>query len=730
MSRKPTDSSPTYVASPPQRKTLRQKMLRRKTLRVDRSQPFDPIQTRDGLVIRPVYTRKDLKFVRHLDSLPGEQPYLRGPYATMYRQRPWTIRQYAGMATASDTNAFYRRLLATGAQGISVAFDLPTQRGYDSDHPMVAADVGKAGVAIDCADDMVELFDGIPLDQTSVSMTINGGVLPILASLMIAAEKQGVAPEKISGTVQNDILKEFLIRNTYIYPPSPSLRIVRDVIGYCNQHLPLVNSISVSGYHMHEAGAGPALELAYALSNGREYLRSAVAAGLDVDDVAPRMSFFFAIGMDFYTEIAKLRAARVMWSEIMDEFRPQNPKSRVLRMHCQTSGWSLTQQDPMNNIVRTTVEAMAGVFGGTQSMHTNSFDEAINLPSENAARIARNTQVILQEETGITRVADPWGGSYMMENLTDQLMRRAGELINEVESFGGMAKAIELGLPKLRIEESAAAQQADIDNGSRTIVGVNKYVASQVDAPERFAVDGESVAAAQRNRLDQLRRDRNQTEVAQAIKRLTEAARAEDQNLVVPTINAMRLGATVGEVSAALESVWGRHQDESILVAGVYDSHRRDDAEWQSVADRVTAFTFHRGRPPRILISKLGQDGHDRGQRVVACSLADIGFEVVLAPLFVMPAGVAEMANEHRVDMIGISTMAAAHAVLVPELMTRLSALNVQAPVVVGGVIPVADRDALIRIGVSQVFEPGTPIHEVAQRLMTVLEQIHCDESK
>lgn len=718
MSRKPTDSSPTNVALPPRHETLD-----RRTLRVDRSQPIGPIQTRDGLVIRPVYTRKDLKFVPHLDSLPGAAPYLRGPYATMYRQRPWTIRQYAGMATATDTNAFYRKLLSTGAQGISVAFDLPTQRGYDSDHPMVAADVGKAGVAIDCADDMVELFDGIPLDQTSVSMTINGGILPILASLIIAAEKQGVAPESISGTVQNDILKEFLIRNTYIYPPSASLRIVRDVIAYCNRHLPSVNSISVSGYHMHEAGAGPALELAYALSNGREYLRSAAAAGLNVDDVAPRMSFFFAIGMDFYNEIAKLRAARVMWSKIVDEFHPQNPKSKVLRMHCQTSGWSLTQQDPMNNIVRTTIEAMAGVFGGTQSMHTNSFDEAINLPSENAARIARNTQVILQEETGITRVADPWGGSYMMENLTHQLMQRAGELINEVESFGGMAKAIELGLPKLRIEESAAAQQADIDNGTRTIVGVNKYVTSQSDAPEQFSVDSESVAAAQRFKLDRLRRDRDQAAVDVAITRLTDAAKTEDQNLVIPTIEAMRAGATVGEVSAALESVWGRHQDESILVAGVYDSHRRDDGVWQSVAARVMALTSAQGRPPRILISKLGQDGHDRGQRVVASSLADIGFEVVMAPLFVMPAKVAELAAEHRVDMIGISTMAAAHAVLVPDLMKQLSLVNVHAPVVVGGVIPVADRDALIRIGVSQVFEPGTPIHEVAERLMTILER-------
>lgn len=712
MSRNLTDVSSTDVSTRP----------RRKILRVDRSQSPEPIQTREGLIIRPVYTRNDLKFIRDLDSLPGAEPYLRGPYATMYRQRPWTIRQYAGMATATDTNAFYRRLLATGAQGISVAFDLPTQRGYDSDHPMVAADVGKAGVAIDSADDMIELFDGIPLDKTSVSMTINGGVLPILASLVIAAEKQGVAPEMISGTVQNDILKEFLIRNTYIYPPSPSLRIVRDVMRYCNEHLPSVNSISVSGYHMHEAGAGPALELAYALSNGREYLRSAVAAGLNIDDVAPRMSFFFAIGMDFYTEIAKLRAARVMWCKIVDEFHPRNPKSKVLRMHCQTSGWSLTQQDPMNNIVRTTVEAMAGVFGGTQSMHTNSFDEAINLPSENAARIARNTQVILQEETGITRVADPWGGSYMMEHLTDQLMQRANELMSEVESFGGMAKAIELGLPKLRIEESAAAQQAEIDNGNRTIVGVNKYVTSQADAPERFTVDGESVAAAQRDKIERLRENRDQTAVNLAIERLTESAKTEDQNLVVSTIEAMRAGATVGEVSAALESVWGRHQDESILVAGVYDSHRRDDAVWQSVAERVNAWTNLRCRPPRILISKLGQDGHDRGQRVVACSLADIGFEVVLAPLFVMPAAVAELAAEHRVDIIGISTMAAAHAVLVPELMTRLSSQGGHAPVVVGGVVPTADRDALIRVGVSQIFEPGTPIHEVAERLMTILE--------
>ncbi len=691
-----------------------------------RSESTTPSDSRSvsGVVIKPVYTRQDLKSIEHLDSLPGQDPFLRGPYATMYTQRPWTIRQYAGLATAEDSNSFYRKLLAGGAQGISVAFDLPTQRGYDSDHPLAISDVGKAGVAIDSAADMELLFDGIPLDKTSVSMTINGAVLPVLAAFIVAAQRQGVAPASLSGTIQNDILKEFLIRNTYVYPPAQSMRIVRDVIQYCSRETPSMNSISVSGYHMHEAGAGAAIELAYTLANGLEYLRSAIAAGIDVDDCAPRMSFFFGIGMDFYLEIAKLRAARVIWSRIVDQFEPKNPRSKLLRMHCQTSGWSLTEQDPMNNIVRTSIEAMAGVFGGTQSMHTNSFDEATSLPSETAARIARNTQLILQEESGITRVVDPWGGSYFMENLTHQMIQQVDTLIAEVESFGGMAKAIEIGLPKRRIEESATIEQARIDRGERTIVGVNKYQSKMTTTPDAVRVDAESVGKIQRDRIRKLKTDRNSASLVASLEAITRAASSTEINLVPLAIDAMSLGATVGEISAVLESVWGRHSDESVLVAGVYGDHRNDDPDWRRISERVNRFQNRHGRAPRILICKLGQDGHDRGQRVVASSLADLGFTVTLARLFSMPEDIVQLAKDNDVDLIGVSTLSAGHQILLPELLERLDLTDQRIQVVVGGVIPHAERVSLETLGVRRIFGPSTPIHLIADELITLAEEV------
>jgi methylmalonyl-CoA mutase len=623
----------------------------------------------EGISLRPLYTAADTAGLPHLDSLPGFPPFLRGPQPTMYATRPWTLRQYAGFSTAEASNAFYREALAAGGQGISVAFDLPTHRGYDSDHPRVTGDVGKAGVAIDSVEDMKILFDGIPLDRVSVSMTMNGAVLPVMACFIVAAEEQGVAPAALSGTIQNDILKEFMVRNTYIYPPAPSLRIVGDIIAYCAREMPRFNSISISGYHMQEAGADAALELAYTLADGREYIRCALAAGLDIDDFAGRLSFFFGIGMNFYMEIAKLRAARLLWAEIVGSFGARSERSCMLRTHCQTSGWSLTAQDTYNNIVRTTIEAMAAVFGGTQSLHTNAYDEALALPSDHAARIARNTQLILQHETGITGVIDPWGGSYFMERLTHDLAARARELIDEVEAAGGMAAAIAAGLPKRRIEEAAARRQARIDRGEEVIVGVNRYRLEQEPEVEVRDIDTGAVRAAQLDRLARLRAQRDGAAAARALAALTAAARAGEGNLLELAVQAARLRCTVGEISDALEAVWGRYRADVQTVTGVYASAYENDEEWAALQREVAGFVAAHGRRPRMLVAKMGQDGHDRGARVIATAFADAGFDVDLSPLFATPAEVARQAVENDVHVVGVSSQAAGHKVLVPELI-------------------------------------------------------------
>ncbi|NNL57107.1 MAG: methylmalonyl-CoA mutase, partial [Pseudomonadales bacterium] len=599
--------------------------------------------TPEGIELQPLYTRDDLQGLEFTDTLPGFEPYIRGPQPTMYAGRPWTIRQYAGFSTAEESNAFYRKALAAGGQGISVAFDLATHRGYDSDHPRVAGDVGKAGVAIDSVEDMKILFDGIPLDKVSVSMTMNGAVLPILAGYIVAAEEQGVSQEQLAGTIQNDILKEFMVRNTYIYPPAPSMRIIGDIIAYCSTHMPRFNTISISGYHMQEAGADAALELAYTLADGKEYIRTALAAGMDIDQFAPRLSFFWGIGMNFYMEIAKLRAARLLWSQIVDEFKPQNPRSKMLRTHSQTSGWSLTEQDPYNNVVRTTIEAMAAVFGGTQSLHTNALDEAIALPTEFSARIARNTQLIIQEETGIGNVVDPWGGSYFMENLTNQLAERAWSLIEEVESRGGMAKAVETGLPKLRIEEAAAKKQARIDRGEDVIVGVNKYTLdddakADVDVLE---IDNVAVRDAQIAALQRIRQSRDANALQQALQALQHAAASGNGNLLELSINAVRARASVGEISDAMEQSFGRFKASAQTVSGVYGAAFHEDPAWMDISEEIEAFSKEYGRRPRVLICKMGQDGHDRGAKVVATAFADVGFDVDLSPMFATPAEVA-----------------------------------------------------------------------------------------
>ena len=586
------------------------------------------VTTAEGIDLKALYTAADLAGLENTDTMPGLEPYIRGPQATMYAGRPWTIRQYAGFSTAEESNAFYRQLLAEGGQGISVAFDLATHRGYDSDHDRVTHDVGKAGVAVDSVEDMKILFDGIPLDRISVSMTMNGAVLPVLAGYIVAAEEQGVAQSDLAGTIQNDILKEFLVRNTYIYPPAPSMRIIGDIIAYCTEHMPRFNTISISGYHMQEAGADAALELAYTLADGKEYIRTAIAAGLKIDDFAPRLSFFWGVGMNFYMEIAKMRAARLLWSRIMDEFKPKNPRSRMLRTHSQTSGWSLTEQDPLNNVIRTTVEAMAAVFGGTQSLHTNALDEAIALPSESAARIARNTQLILQEETGITNVIDPWGGSYMMESLTANIADKAWQLIEEVESHGGMAKAIETGLPKLRIEEAAARKQAMIDQGVNVIVGVNKYQTDQEDSVDILEIDNSTVRARQLSRLQEIKGQRNQSRVEDVLYRIQQAA-AGDSNLLALSIEAMRARATVGEISQAMEQVYSRFEADTRTISGVYGSLYQDDGGWQSIIRQVQEFEERNGRRPRMLVCKMGQDGHDRGSKVIATAFGDAGFDII-----------------------------------------------------------------------------------------------------
>lgn len=682
-------------------------------------------QTPEGVPIKMLYTQADTEKLTHNDTLPGMAPYVRGPMATMYAGRPWTIRQYAGFSTAEESNAFYRKNLAAGAQGVSVAFDLATHRGYDSDHPRVTGDVGKAGVAIDSVEDMKVLFDGIPLDKVSVSMTMNGAVLPILASYIVAAEEQGVDQSALSGTIQNDILKEFMVRNTYIYPPQPSMKIIGDIIAYTSSNMPRFNSISISGYHIQEAGADAALELAYTLSDGREYVRTAINAGLDVDAFAPRLSFFWGIGMNFYMEIAKLRAGRLLWDKIMADFNPQNPKSSMLRTHSQTSGWSLTEQDPYNNVIRTTIEAMAAVFGGTQSLHTNALDEAVALPTEFSARIARNTQIIIQEETGIPKVVDPWGGSYMMETLTQDLADKAWELIEEIEASGGMAKAIEQGIPKLRIEESAAKKQARIDRGEDVIVGVNKYQLEQEDDLDILEVDNVAVRESQIKGLEKIRASRDQAAVDKALNALTEAAKSGEGNLLALSIEAARCRASVGEISDALETVYGRYQAQSKTISGVYGSSYDEDEDWQQIQADIDAFSASHGRRPRMLVCKMGQDGHDRGAKVIATSFADAGFDIDLSPMFSTPKEVAKQAVENDVHVVGVSSQAAGHKTLVPELIQALKSEGAEDIIVVaGGVIPKQDYDALYAAGVKGIFGPGTKIPHSVKQVLNAIDNV------
>ncbi|MEN9526078.1 MAG: hypothetical protein RLY56_29 [Pseudomonadota bacterium] len=675
--------------------------------------------TPEGLEVKPLYTAADLEGLSYTDTLPGFAPFIRGPQATMYAVRPWTIRQYAGFSTAEASNAFYRKALAAGGQGVSVAFDLATHRGYDSDHPRVTGDVGKAGVAIDSVLDMKILFDGIPLDRVSVSMTMNGAVLPVLAAYVVAAEEQGVAQDQLSGTIQNDILKEFMVRNTYIYPPEPSMRVVGDIIEYTAKKMPKFNSISISGYHMQEAGANQALELAFTLADGKEYVKTAIAKGLDVDEFAGRLSFFWGIGMNFYLEIAKMRAARLLWWKIMSGFGAKNPKSLMLRTHCQTSGWSLTEQDPYNNIVRTTIEAMAAVFGGTQSLHTNSFDEAIALPTEFSARIARNTQLILQEESQITKVVDPWAGSYMMERLTQEMADKAWSIIEEVDAMGGMTRAVDSGWAKLRIEASAAEKQARIDSGRDVIVGVNKFKLDKEDPVEILEIDNVAVRENQIARLKSLRASRDEARVRQTLAALTHAARQGDGNLLELSIAAMRERATVGEVSDALEQVWGRHRANSQEVSGVYAGAYESADSWNALKTEIDSFAAAAGRRPRVMIAKLGQDGHDRGAKVVASAFADLGFDVDVGPLFQTPEECARQAIENDVHAVGVSTLAAGHKTLVPEIIRALRAQGANDIIVfVGGVVPQQDYEFLYGAGVKGIYGPGTPIPDSARDVL------------
>ncbi len=678
--------------------------------------------TPDGITVKPLYTAGDLKGLAYTDTLPGFAPYVRGPQATMYAVRPWTIRQYAGFSTAEESNAFYRKALAAGGQGVSVAFDLATHRGYDSDHPRVTGDVGKAGVAIDSVEDMKILFDQIPLDKVSVSMTMNGAVLPVLAGYVVAAEEQGVAQELLSGTIQNDILKEFMVRNTYIFPPAPSMRIIGDIIEYTAQKMPKFNSISISGYHMQEAGANQALELAFTLADGKEYVKTALAKGLDVDGFAGRLSFFWAIGMNFYLEVAKMRAARLLWHRIMSGFDPKNPKSLMLRTHCQTSGWSLTEQDPYNNVVRTTIEAMAAVFGGTQSLHTNALDEAIALPTEFSARIARNTQLIIQEETHITSVIDPWAGSYMMEKLTQDMADKAWEIIEEVEAMGGMTRAVDSGWAKLKIEAAAADKQARIDSGKDVIVGVNKYKLKTEDAIDSLSIDNVKVRDGQIAKLKAIRASRDTATVQTTLDALTAAAESGEGNLLALSIDAVRARATVGEISDALEKVYGRHRADTQKVTGVYAAAYDSAEGWDNLKKEIETFAEEQGRRPRVMISKLGQDGHDRGAKVVATAFADLGFDVDMGPLFQTPEECARQAIENDVHAVGVSTLAAGHKTLVPAIIEELKKQGADDIIVfVGGVIPRQDYEFLYEAGVKGIYGPGTPIPASAK---DVLEQI------
>ena len=667
--------------------------------------------TAEGIRVKPLYTAADTANLEHTDTMPGYAPFIRGPMATMYAGRPWTVRQYAGFSTAEESNAFYKRNLAAGQQGLSVAFDLATHRGYDSDHPRVVGDVGKAGVAIDSVEDMKILFDSIPLDKVSVSMTMNGAVLPILANYIVAAEEQGVSQEKLAGTIQNDILKEFMVRNTYIYPPAPSMRIIGDIIEYTTENMPKFNSISISGYHIQEAGANNTLELAFTLADGLEYVRAAINKGLDVDAFAPRLSFFFAIGMNFFMEASKLRAARFLWAKMMSQFNPKNPKSSMLRTHCQTSGWSLTEQDPYNNVVRTTIEAMAAVLGGTQSLHTNALDEAIALPTDHSARIARNTQLVIQEESGICNVVDPLGGSYYVESLTSALIEGAQVILDEIEELGGMTKAIETGMPKLRIEESAAKKQAAIDSSRDVIVGVNKYQLAEEDDIDVLDVDNDAVREAQIARLDKMRAERDNSACQQALDDISAACENGSGNLLELSVKAARLRASVGEISDAMEKSFGRHRAEIKLVSGAYGSIVNQDSDFAELKKRVEAFAAREGRRPRIMVTKMGQDGHDRGAKVVATAYADIGFDVDVGPLFQTPEEAAKMAVENDVHVVGVSSLAAGHKTLVPQLIAELKKLGADdITVVCGGVIPRQDYDTLYAAGTSRIFGPGTSI--------------------
>ncbi|WP_042419172.1 methylmalonyl-CoA mutase [Comamonas aquatica] len=678
--------------------------------------------TPDGIEVKPLYTAADTADLPYANTLPGFAPYIRGPQATMYAGRPWTIRQYAGFSTAEESNAFYRKALAAGGQGVSVAFDLATHRGYDSDHPRVTGDVGKAGVAIDSVEDMKVLFDQIPLDKVSVSMTMNGAVLPVLAGYVVAAEEQGVSQDKLSGTIQNDILKEFMVRNTYIYPPQPSMKIIGDIIEYTAKHMPKFNSISISGYHMQEAGANQALELAFTLADGKEYVKTAIAKGMDVDEFAGRLSFFWAIGMNFYLEVAKMRAARLLWCRIMQGFNAKNPKSLMLRTHCQTSGWSLTEQDPYNNVVRTTIEAMAAVFGGTQSLHTNALDEAIALPTEFSARIARNTQLIIQEETHITNVIDPWAGSYMMEKLTQDMADKAWAIIEEVDAMGGMTQAVDSGWAKLKIEAAAAEKQARIDSGKEVIVGVNKYKLAKEDPIEILDVDNVKVRDSQIARLKDLKQKRDAAKVQQALDALTTAAQTGEGNLLDLAIQAVRLRATVGEVSDALEKIFGRHRADTQKVTGVYAAAYDSAEGWEKLKSEIDNAAEQLGRRPRVMIAKLGQDGHDRGAKVVATAFADLGYDVDMGPLFQTPEECARQAIENDVHAVGVSTLAAGHKTLVPAIIQALKEQGADDIIVfVGGVVPAQDYDFLYNAGVKGVYGPGTPIPASAKH---VLEQI------
>ncbi|PWN05592.1 methylmalonyl-CoA mutase [Rhodohalobacter mucosus] len=679
-------------------------------------------ETPEKIHVKPVFSPDDIEEAEHLDFAAGIPPYLRGPYSTMYTLRPWTIRQYAGFSTAEESNAFYRRNLAAGQKGLSVAFDLATHRGYDSDHPRVSGDVGKAGVAIDSILDMKILFDSIPLDEMSVSMTMNGAVIPVMAFYIVAAEEQGVPPEKLSGTIQNDILKEFMVRNTYIYPPEPSMKIIGDIFEYTSKYMPRFNSISISGYHMHEAGATADLELAYTLADGLEYVRQGIESGLKIDEFAPRLSFFWAIGMNHFMEIAKLRAGRLLWARLMKPFDPKNPKSLSLRAHSQTSGYSLTEQDPFNNVTRTCIEAMAAALGHTQSLHTNALDEAIALPTDFSARIARNTQIFLQEETGITKAIDPWAGSYYVEYLTDRLVRRAWKLIQEVEEMGGMAKAIESGLPKMRIEEAAARKQARIDSGKETIVGVNKYRLEKEDPIDILEVDNEKVLRSQIERLERLRKERDSEAVQEALQKLTVSAETGKGNLLELAVDAARKRASLGEISDAMEKAFGRYRATIKSISGVYSSESDHNEEFEKAKELADRFERQEGRRPRIMVAKMGQDGHDRGAKVIATSFADLGFDVDIGPLFQTPEEAAKQAVENDVHILGVSSLAAGHKSLVPKVIDELKQLGREdIMVIVGGVIPNQDYSFLYEHGVAAVFGPGTVIPEAAQKILHIL---------